>query len=285
MNLQGKVFRMKFVWKKYSFFYLVTCFFRKLHLSFLLKDSSLFIDRGDYRLHYKNEPFINTLFVNPKMVREDEMFIKAFLEEGNNYIDIGANIGTTTLCASRAVGKNGKIFAFEPHLETYLFLKKNISLNHTKNINVYNLALGDKEEKLFITNEVASDINHLVSEGDISVDVKTLDSVLPDIQKIRLLKVDVEGFEEAVFRGAQKTLEKTDIVFFESSKKQYDRYGFSFENIFDILKSKKFNIYHLSFKHKEVIFEEILNPKYLSGNVENICASKQKMPKSISFRL
>lgn len=283
MNLQGKIFRMKLVWKKYSFFYLVSCFFRKIYLFFLTRRGSLYINRGDYLLYYRNEPFINTLFVNPKMVREDEMFIRAFLKEGGNYIDIGANIGTTTLCASKVVGGDGKIFTFEPHIETFLLLKKNILLNNVKNVFLYNLAIGDKEEKLYITNESSSDINHLVKEGDLSVDVKTLDSVLTSVSEVDLLKIDVEGFEEAVFRGAEQVLKKTEVVFFECSKKQYDRYGFSFQNIFNFLKAGGFTIYRLTFKNKEIFFEEIVNPEYLSDGVENICASKKKILKSFTF--
>jgi FkbM family methyltransferase len=264
----------------YNFRYLFGCLLRKILLSFILNERNLFIHRNGYSLYYKNEPFLNTLFVNPKMLREDELFIGFILKKGSIYIDVGANIGTTTICASKIVGETGKVFAFEPHIKTYLLLKKNIFLNKIKNVTLHNLALGDKEEDLFISNELASDINHLIKKGDILIKVKTLDSIVPDIVQIDLLKVDVEGFEEAVFNGAKKTLEKTKMVFFESYKSQYDRYGYSFNHIFNLLKSKKFNVYHISFIEKQVFFEEILTPDYFSEKCENIFASKMKMPKS-----
>jgi len=281
--IKNKINKTVSILKRYNIFYLANCILKKISLSFILNKNNQLINRGDYFLFWKNEPFLNSLFVNPKMVREDEMFIKTFLKEDDTYIDIGANIGTTTIRASKSVGVKGTVFAFEPHIETYLFLKKNLSLNNIKNVKVYNLALGDREEKLFITDKAASDANHLVKEGDISVDVKTLDSVVPDVKEINLLKIDTEGFEEAVFKGAQKTLEKTKIVFFESLKSQYDRYGFSFKTIFELLKSKNFNIYKLSFEKDGVHFEEIIKPDYISDNCENICASKDKMPTYKAF--
>lgn len=248
-----------------------------------MSEKRTLINRGQYLLHYKNEPFLNSLFINPKMLREDEIFIKSFLKSGETYVDVGANIGTTTLCSAKVVGPTGRVIAFEPHAETFLLLGKNVNLNKLQNITLHNKAVGDREKQLFITNEFASDINYLVDKGELAVQVNTLDSFLKSYKRINFLKIDVEGFEEAVFRGGDETLTKTDVILFESSKSQYGRYGYSFKNIFNILKSKNFYVYRLTFSPKEILFKEVSDGEYFSDNLENICASKVKQSESLTI--
>ena len=61
-----------------------------------------------------------------------------FISEGDNVIDVGANIGTTVLPASKKVGKKGRVIAFEPQTIIAQCLQTNLTLNNIKNVIVYN---------------------------------------------------------------------------------------------------------------------------------------------------
>jgi len=65
--------------------------------------------------------------------------IKNKIKEGDIVLNIGANIGYYTLLIARLVGSNGKVFAFEPDLNNFKILKKNIEINNYKNNKKSNL--------------------------------------------------------------------------------------------------------------------------------------------------
>ena len=66
---------------------------------------------------------------------EVENFVWKYLKNNDTFVDIGANIGTVTLEASKKIGYNGKIFSFEPNSKTYKFLEGNIQYNNCKMLN------------------------------------------------------------------------------------------------------------------------------------------------------
>jgi len=71
--------------------------------------------------------------------------MKKCLRKGNIFIDVGANIGLMSIFASKIVGSNGIIYAFEPEPETFVILRKNIEINKINNIQAYNIELGESE--------------------------------------------------------------------------------------------------------------------------------------------
>ncbi len=154
--------------------------------------------------------------------------MKRILKDGDTFVDIGSNIGLMSLAASKFVGENGVVYAFEPHPDTFSILQDNIELNNSKNIFSYNIALGAKEEKALIYSNMkvnrgsASLIktSHNQSEGK-DVAIKSLDDFIIEkgIKNIRMVKVDVEGWELEVFKGARQLLggENAPIVCFEYS--------------------------------------------------------------------
>jgi FkbM family methyltransferase len=83
---------------------------------------------------------------------EETKFLKKIIKKGDTVIDVGANIGYYTLLFSKLVGKEGKIYAYEPLPENFKLLKKNIFINKYKNIVLINRALSNKEKnaKLYI---------------------------------------------------------------------------------------------------------------------------------------
>jgi len=134
------------------------------------------------------------------------------LKEGMIVVDVGANIGVYTVLAAEKVGKNGKVIAIEPEPKNYQQLLKNIKLNNFQNVTPINIALADHNgiEKLYIS--YCAGLHSLIaSENTISsikVSLKTVDKLLEELnlKKIDIIKIDTEGSELPVLRGAEKTL-------------------------------------------------------------------------------
>ena len=71
-------------------------------------------------------------------------YLKSTLRKGDCFVDVGANIGLMTIFASKCVGNEGQVVAFEAHPKTAELLKENIQLNQLMNIQVCQYALGSK---------------------------------------------------------------------------------------------------------------------------------------------
>ena len=187
------------------------------------------------------------LWINPQRSHsgdEAENFIWNYLKKDDVFIDIGANIGTTTLEASKKIGSNGKIFSFEPNPRIFKFLQGNILLNKCKNIELFNFALGSKSTNIYFS-DIYTDESNSVQQNDsgIKVKMKTLDEVIPKEIKIDLIKIDTgSGYEKFVFLGATKILKNTLCVNFPAIATLCKKYNYDSKEIFDLLKQQKFTI-------------------------------------------
>lgn len=147
---------------------------------------------------------------------QTKTFIKS-VKRGNTVFDIGANNGYYTVLASKLVGKNGKVYAFEPDPQSLKLLYKNLKLNNCNNVFVIESALGDKKCKLTLNQDTSnpgeSSLSHMAKNNKIIVDVITLDQFVKNqkIKKIDLIQMDVEGSEISVLRGGIQTLQSHKI--------------------------------------------------------------------------
>ncbi|MCB0762388.1 MAG: FkbM family methyltransferase [Flavobacteriales bacterium] len=138
------------------------------------------------------------------------------LQSGDHVMDIGANIGLISLTAAVVVGKNGSVTAFEPHPNTRACLERNIRLNGFSNVEVSSYGLGAVESKLAMHEEVGNrggatlDDTAFESEGSLEIEVMALDTFVERhaIDRLDLIKIDVEGWELQVLLGAKKTLQR-----------------------------------------------------------------------------
>ena len=187
------------------------------------------------------------LWINPQRSHsgdEAENFIWNYLKKDDVFIDIGANIGTTTLEASKKIGSNGKIFSFEPNPRIFKFLQGNILLNKCKNIELFNFALGSKSTNIYFS-DIYTDESNSVQQNDsgIKVKMKTLDEVIPKEIKIDLIKIDTgSGYEKFVFLGATKILKNTLCINFPAISTLCKKYNYDSKEIFDLLKQQKFTV-------------------------------------------
>ena len=178
------------------------------------------------------------------------LFLLHFLDMDDRFIDIGANIGSYSILASTIIGCH--TLSFEPSVENYKILNFNVQLNNVQStIKLYNYALGDKNESktigfkgamTYITNNKRLNLQRTV--------IKKLDNI---VAYANLLKVDVEGYEEFVLKGAKGVLShpKTNAIIIELAG--YNRYGSSDEKVHNLL------IQHNFFPIKYFPYERIFN--------------------------
>lgn len=168
------------------------------------------------------------------------MVMERVLVENSNCIDIGAHAGTI-LSEMQRCSPNGVHYAFEPIPYLFEGLTKNYPYSK-----IYCLALSDKDGKStfkhVINNPAYSglktrryDSNDVIVE-DITVDTKKLDDVYPNNLKVRLIKVDVEGGEYDVFKGAAKTITKNmPVIIFEFGIGAADYYNVTPDMMYELL--------------------------------------------------
>ena len=165
----------------------------------------------DYRYYCRLEDF------NPD--READI-VKLFRpKEGDIVVDVGAHIGRYTIIASKMVGSQGIVIAIEAHPANYDILKENILLNKLSNVTSLNYAVHSREtlvklyepgqeEGFTIYNTIMTDRTSFNSQKYIEVKADTLDSLLlrNGIKQVNWIKIDVEGAEYEVLRGATNIL-------------------------------------------------------------------------------
>ena len=172
---------------------------------------------------------------------------KQIVNKRDTVLDIGANIGQVSVLLSKQVGSEGKVYSFEPNPELYDCLNKVIERNKLLNVSLYPVALGRTEGNLNlripkINRGKGSLIRHTEANNEdvdvVNVPVQTLSKVLEDelIESIKLIKIDVEGFEAEVLDGAHKILDsiRPQSILFEFNKSQIEG-TFSEQPIFKIL--------------------------------------------------
>lgn len=142
--------------------------------------------------------------------------LKEHLEFGGLFIDIGANKGDFTLLASTILGKDGMIWSFEPEPKNIKWLNKSIKANGFTNIQVFETALANRNEKATLYLGEKSGWHTLIpglkkrEAGQLEVSVKRLDDLVSSLEtdSIQAIKIDVEGAELEVLHGATLTLKK-----------------------------------------------------------------------------
>lgn len=143
----------------------------------------------------------------------DMGFLLHCLRPEDIFVDIGANVGSYSILAGRAVGAKG--YAFEPVPSTYTKLLDNIRLNAIGDrVQALNLGLANAEGRIRFTSDLDT-VNHALAEGEISantieVKVTTLDQAMVGVQP-NLIKIDVEGYETSVLGGAVHTLKNPSL--------------------------------------------------------------------------
>lgn len=151
----------------------------------------------------------------------DDEYHRYLLRKGMVVVDIGAYVGLYTCMAAEIVGSTGKVVAFEPDPNNFTVLTHNSSLNGFTNVILVQSAVSDKAgtAKLYIKHH--GTVSSLQGDGDhVNIAVNTLDRALDGlgVRKVDVIKIDVEGYEMNVLRGANNTINNNpDLIFIIAS--------------------------------------------------------------------
>ena len=149
----------------------------------------------------------------------DMMLLLHFLREGDLFLDIGSNVGSYTVLASGV--RRASTWAFDPDPDAIRFLKRNVDLNGIQDrVVAHELALGDSDGQVYLTSGLGPMNRVRLDWGrDMrTVSVRKLDSLIGKRQPV-MIKMDVEGFEAQVVRGAKDLISRDSLKVIELGSK------------------------------------------------------------------
>lgn len=196
-----------------------------------------------FKMYSKGDDHITNAFYYAKGYQEhnDLRLFLALAKRASVILDVGANTGLYSILLDK-VAPDARIFSFEPHPSNIKRLRKNFEINKTK-AEIVGKAVGDKQGKIQFhipqddsisdTSSAEADFSKSTYGGKlqwkiIDVDQTTLDAFVTarGIEKVALAKIDVEGYEESVFKGARLLTSKSKPViqceiFLDERKKDF----------------------------------------------------------------
>lgn len=191
---------------------------------------------------------------------ETDLF-KKIVKNGMVVVDIGANIGYYTLIAAELVGKNGKVFAFEPEPQNYALLVRNIEVNGYKNVVPVQKAVSDKvgTTRLYLSPDGNTGWHRIYDSHNgwdsIEIETVTLDEFFKDKEgEIDIIKMDVEGAELTILQGMSQILKRNDSlkIFTEFSPTLLEKFGSSPEEYLNQLINHGFKIYGVDERKEQI---------------------------------
>jgi FkbM family methyltransferase len=202
--------------------------------------------------------FCGRAMLDDSFERNERRFVERLLRTGMTVLDIGAHHGLYTLLASRKVGPQGRVVAFEPSTRDRNNLLKHLRLNRCKNVRVEAVALGSEagSGELFVVEGTQTGCNCLrppnVAEPTtkIAVEIRTLDESLErlGIQQVDFIKIDAEGAELDVFLGAKRLFERQPrpIILAEVHDTRTITWGYRSREIVTFLRERGYRCFYLS---------------------------------------
>ncbi len=140
------------------------------------------------------------------------------LRPGDTVLDVGAHTGYYTLLASALVGGDGRVWAFEPEPRNARYLRGNVDANGRANVRVTEAAVSDESGTARFGAGTGTGTGRLTRDGDLEVRTLTLDGFCRRHELVpAAVKIDVEGAEQRVLRGATHTLRTARPVVFLST--------------------------------------------------------------------
>ena len=191
----------------------VIAYIYRFLIPYLIKNKS--IDCGSFQMQViagKKISDVTTMFMlKGKYEPTTTNIFKTLLFPGDVVVDVGANVGYFSMLARSMVGVNGKVFAFEPEPNNLKSLHQNIRLNNFENVYPYPVALSSRKGITEFYTSVDDSRHSLVKakyhNSTVTVTMDKLDNLGPF--HINLLKVDTEGSELEVLKGAEETIRKS----------------------------------------------------------------------------
>jgi FkbM family methyltransferase len=211
-------------------------------------------DEGKIEFANWDNPLVTPLYINQEMVD----FFKKFIKKGDLVIDIGANVGDTTVLMALAAGKTGLTLGFEPNPYVFKILEKNTSLNKEKqNIVPLPYAITVKEEEFYYISSEASFGNGGISPTKNSRHGKfvypekikgiNLEELLEAKYKDKLnslsfIKIDTEGYDKEIIKSISGLIDKyKPVIVAESFKYSNDKEK---TELFNVISQHEYEIFY-----------------------------------------
>lgn len=204
---------------------------------------SLSFDEGLVKGSFKSHNYV--MLIRPKNLIETHIFldglwephiaelISSFLKDGGVVLDIGANIGASTIPLAK-VHPRVNFYLYEPHPGVFIDLCRNIAYNRLENINAFPMAVTNSEDEFlpFYAQKNANNFglssfkkNHDIKEYDIiKVKILSIDIAFVENEgKVQVIKIDTQGTELQVLLSAKKTIKKhRPIIIFEFESEYFE---------------------------------------------------------------
>jgi len=182
-------------------------------------------------------------------------FLKKNLHRGDTFIDIGANVGNFTLLASKLIGKEGKVYAFEPVEIVANRLALNLKINKLQNVTLVRKAVYNKTTELdfYIARKenlgMSSIKRHDTESGIIQkIPAIKLDDYFDQrsLEDVRLVKIDIEGAELYALEGMKNIINKFKPVIMIEISPQFLHLDADRKSVFDFFDTMRYNKYVLN---------------------------------------
>ncbi len=207
--------------------------------------------------------------------REPELdLIDAVVRPGDQVIDIGANYGFWAHPMSRAVGDSGRVYAFEPVPFTFGALKNIASIFRMKNVELINKGCGETNGRVKFTvpvqdsGAVIAGLVHMGQRDDaregkdtharfsktkeIDCEVVMIDSYLPGLERVSMIKCDIEGADLFALRGAKDTIARNrPLVVCEINPWFVQGFGLKVEDIVSFFRGLGYGCYR--YEHQRLV--------------------------------
>jgi len=183
-----------------------------------------------------------------------------FLKADSTFFDVGGHAGYISLYGSRLAKR---VFTFEPQISNFEFLKKIMLLNEVANVFPSQVAVGSKSGKVFFENGLTSSTGKISSHGNIPTELISIDEFIEtnNIDRLDLIKIDVEGFGGEVLKGMKTTIGSLrPIIFFELHNA---------EELDELKKLTSMNYNFFSTNMTQVILESLQNQFVLAVPAEH----------------
>ncbi|MBI4645674.1 MAG: FkbM family methyltransferase [Bacteroidia bacterium] len=236
-----------------------------------VKEESLFLKKNHENKLFLYDTPIGKMWLENKSIIDKNIIKYGFWEKGSTYcvnklinkndivFDIGANIGYFTIIFSNLVGKNGKVYAFEPTQKYFKRIKLNIIENQLENVNLFNFGFSDQEKyaDIMIDNSTATlhpQINDQILQYE-KIKLTRLTSFVKEnnISQIHFIKIDIDGHEPYILDDVFSMIDKFNcIVLFEINHLSYFKANVPAWDIYNKIIKKKYFIYTDA-------FEQIIN--------------------------
>jgi FkbM family methyltransferase len=225
--------------------YYVKGLFRLLWIArrLLVVKEGIYLVDDDNKMHLDSEHYYQWMIATTGYYSFGiRKLIRQYLCHGDTFIDVGANIGYLSLLASTIVGEQGVVFAFEPDPRAVVQFKRNMTLNRIGNVILLAKACSDNDGRIALHvarqldwSTALPEIRGLEIESQVEVDRCSLDSMAHELwgmQKPKLIKIDVEGYEPVVLRGATEIIRAQRTIFIiEVNHQRLSDGGFSIIDI------------------------------------------------------